>query len=54
MKENIILLYKNNKLHYEMNIRRNITIIRGDSATGKTKLLNLIEQAANLGEKLWC
>ncbi|MGN0143273.1 MAG: translation initiation factor 2, partial [Roseburia sp.] len=29
--------------------KRNITIIRGDSATGKTTLINMIRQATNLG-----
>jgi hypothetical protein len=33
-----------------MDIKRNITIIRGDSATGKTTLINLLESAAVLGE----
>lgn len=44
------IVVQNNKLRYELNIRRNITIIRGDSATGKTKLINLLEQAAVLGD----
>jgi hypothetical protein len=33
-----------------LDIRRNITIIRGDSATGKTTLITLLNQAATLGE----
>ena len=44
------IVVQNNRLRYELNIRRNITIIRGDSATGKTMLLNLLEQAATFGE----
>ena len=44
------IVVQNNRLRYELTIRRNITIIRGDSATGKTTLINLIEQAAALGE----
>lgn len=40
---------KNNRLHYEFEIKRNITIIKGDSATGKTTLINMIRQFANLG-----
>lgn len=44
------IVVQNNRLHYELTVRRNITIIRGDSATGKTTLINLIEQAAALGE----
>ena len=29
------VVVKNNKLHYEFEIKCNITIIKGDSATGK-------------------
>ena len=36
-------------MHYEFEIKRNITIIKGDSATGKTTLINMIRQYANLG-----
>lgn len=44
------IVIKNNRLHYEFEIKRNITIIQGDSATGKTTLINMIRQAENLGE----
>jgi len=50
MKGKYHIVVQNNRLCYELNVRRNITIIRGDSATGKTTLVNLIEQAAALGE----
>lgn len=40
---------KNNRLQYEFEIKRNITVIRGDSATGKTTLINMLRQAENLG-----
>lgn len=50
MKGKYHIVVQNNKLRYELDIRRNITIIRGDSATGKTKLIHLLEQAATLGE----
>lgn len=50
MKGKYHIVVQNNKLRYEFDIRRNITIIRGDSATGKTKLISLLEQAASLGE----
>lgn len=43
------VIVQNNRLHYEFEIRRNITIIQGNSATGKTTLVNMIRQAANLG-----
>ena len=44
------IVVQNKRLRYELNIRRNITMIRGDSATGKTTLINLLEQEAVLGE----
>lgn len=50
MKGKYHIIVQNNKLRYELDIRRNITIIRGDSATGKTQLINLLEQASVLGE----
>lgn len=43
------IVIKNNRLHYEFEIKRNITIIQGDSATGKNTLINIIRQAENLG-----
>lgn len=43
------VIVKNNRLHYEFEIKRNITIIKGDSATGKTTLLNMVRQFADLG-----
>jgi hypothetical protein len=50
MKGKYSIVVQNNKVRYELTIRRNITIIRGDSATGKTTLINLIGQVAELGE----
>lgn len=44
------IVVKNNRLQYEFVIKRNITIIQGDSATGKTTLINMLRQAENLGE----
>ncbi len=43
------IVVKNNRIHYEFEIKRNITIIQGDSATGKTTLINMLRQAENLG-----
>lgn len=43
------VIVKNNRLHYEFEIKRNITIIKGDSATGKTTLINMVRQFADLG-----
>ena len=40
---------ENNRLHYEFEIKQNITVIRGDSATGKTILINMLRQAQKFG-----
>lgn len=52
------VIVQNNKVHYEFDIRRNITILRGNSGTGKTTLMNMIElyseQGENSGIQLIC
>ena len=45
------IIVQNNRIKFEFDIKRNITIIRGDSATGKTTLMNLIETYERLGEE---
>lgn len=35
------------RLHYDFVFKRNITIIRGDSATGKTTLVDMIQEYTN-------
>lgn len=40
---------ENNRLHYEFEIKQNITVIRGDSATGKTILINMLRQTQKFG-----
>ena len=42
MKGNIKVVVSTKKLRYELNLRRNITIIQGDSATSKTTLIQII------------
>lgn len=49
MKGKYKVIVKNNRLHYEFEIKRNITIIKGDSATGKTTLINMVRQFADFG-----
>ena len=49
MKGKYKITINNKRLHYEFVIKRNITIIQGDSATGKTTLINMLRQAENLG-----
>ena len=51
MKGKYKVIVQNNRLHYELEIRRNITIIQGNSATGKTTLVNMLRQAENLGNR---
>ena len=34
----------NNRVHYFLTIKRNITIVKGDSATGKTELIRLVSE----------
>ena len=41
----------NNVLQYKFEIRRNITIIKGDSATGKTTLVDMIREYYENGEQ---
>lgn len=38
------------RVTYEFNIHRNITVIRGDSATGKTTLVEMINNYNHFGE----
>ena len=49
MKGSHSLIVRNNRIHYELMIKRNITIILGDSATGKTTLVEMIRQYMDLG-----
>lgn len=49
MKGKYRIVVQNNRLHYEFEVKRNITVIQGDSATGKTTLINMLRQAENLG-----
>ncbi len=44
------VIVQNKRLRYEFDIRRNITVIRGDSATGKTTLYSMIALAARRGD----
>lgn len=48
----------NNKVHYFLTVKRNVTLLQGDSATGKSELLRLIqdreENGASSGITLIC
>lgn len=51
MKGKHLVRVKNNVLRYQFEIRRNITIIKGDSATGKTTLVEMIREYYENGEQ---
>ena len=41
------VLVQSKRLRYEFELRRNITVIRGDSATGKTTLVDMVQEHVN-------
>lgn len=51
MKGTVHVTISNNALRYQFEIRRNITIIRGDSASGKTTLVDMIREYDENGEQ---
>lgn len=42
MKGKIAIEIYNNRVHYKLVVKRNITVIQGDSATGKTELIRML------------
>ena len=44
-----LVVVRNNKVQIKLNIRRNLTILQGNSATGKTTLIELIDEFDQLG-----
>lgn len=44
------IVIQNKRIRYDFEVKRNITIIRGDSATGKTTLVDMIREYYNDGE----
>ena len=50
MKGSYEITVSNAKIHYNFTIRRNITIIKGDSATGKTTLVDMIRDYYEAGD----
>lgn len=51
MKGSFTISISNNKISYKFEIHRNLTIVRGDSATGKTTLYSMVYDYASLGKK---
>ena len=45
------IIVKNRRVVFQLNIERNITIIKGKSATGKTTLINALRNYEDLKEK---
>ena len=50
MKNKHHIVVETERLKYEFDIRRNITVIQGDSATGKTTLVQLLETYSRYGK----
>ena len=44
------VIVENKRLHYEFDLRRNITVLKGESASGKTTLIDMIQEYMNLGQ----
>ena len=44
MKGKVSVVVQNNRVQYKFTLNRNITILRGDSATGKTTLIDMVRQ----------
>ena len=52
MKGKHTIRISDNRVRYEFTIKRNITIIRGDSATGKTTMLEMLDNYVSQ-ESMW-
>ncbi|NCE98346.1 translation initiation factor 2 [Emergencia sp. 1XD21-10] len=50
MKGKYTVVVKNRRLQYKFSIERNITVLKGDSATGKTTLIDMIASYQQNGE----
>ena len=51
------VIVSNGSMKYEFDIKRNITILKGDSATGKTTLVEMIQEYLINGMDIpskWC
>ena len=50
MKGRIDIRVSNNRARFRFTLERNITVVRGDSGTGKTTLYDMIAEYTRLGE----
>ena len=44
------VIIQNKRVHYDFELKRNLTILRGDSATGKTTLVDMVREYMNNAE----
>ena len=44
------VVIQNKRIRYDFELQRNLTILRGDSATGKTTLIGMVQEYINNGE----
>lgn len=51
MKGKVKFSAKNVHIRFQFTLERNVTVITGDSGTGKTKLINMVRQYAELGRQ---
>ncbi len=51
MKGSYEIKIKNNRIQYRFTISHNITILRGDSATGKTTLIDMVDEYNQNGKE---
>ena len=43
------VIIQNKRIRYDFALQRNLTILRGDSATGKTALIDMVREYTNNG-----
>ena len=51
MRGKIKIQIKNRHITFNFTLERNVTILTGDSGTGKTKLINMVRNYSELGEQ---
>ena len=44
------IVIRNKRIQYDFVLKRNLTVIRGDSATGKTTLIDMVREFDENGE----
>ena len=44
------VVIQNKRIRYDFTLQRNLTLLRGDSATGKTTLIAMVQEYINNGE----